>query len=407
MAVLRALVVISLCSGVTNANASADNPTFMMVSGISSSDELCLTAANGAVGTDGAGVVLEPCAAAVAAGDGRELWQHLPNGEVASAIGKKCVGVDGEVVMLTACDGGAAWEAQGNGQWKLGRAGDYCLSQRGPAAGVEDAAERGAITASSTADAVAHGANMAVDGSSSTFWASAMDPSAPVTVAIDLGGSKQLSAVGIQWEFPAKAFAISVSTDGVKWSEVYATDSNVLTSNRIVLGSVAATRVRVVMHEAAGSFHGHAVYGIRTLTVHAPRLQSIIEECGSAAKSNDARDKYFATYVGEFASCSSKALRSELPSLEAARASVAAVTSELSEVLPKLSSCRGAASFGKSISASMVLGKLSRASEDTDSDNAVQMARNVDRQNGLDAGAVEALLTEARGVIIAARNALF
>ena len=57
------------------------------------------------------------------------------------------------------------------GQWKLGRAGDYCLSQRGPAAGVEDAAERGAITASSTADAVAHGANMAVDGSSSTFWA--------------------------------------------------------------------------------------------------------------------------------------------------------------------------------------------------------------------------------------------
>ena len=57
--------------------------------------------------------------------------------------------------------------------------------------------------------------------------------------------------------------------------------------------------------------------------------------------------------------------------------------------------------------ASMELGKLSRASEDTDSDNAVRMARNVDRQNGLDAGAVEALLTEARGVIIAARNALF
>ena len=55
----------------------------------------------------------------------------------------------------------------------------------------------------------------------------------------------------------------------------------------------------------------------------------------------------------------------------------------------------------------MVLGKLSRASEDTDSDNAVHMARNVDRQNGLDAGAVEALLKEARGVIIAARNALF
>jgi hypothetical protein len=53
---------------------------------------------------------------------------------------------------------------------KLARAGDYCLSQEGPAAGVEDAAARGAITASSTADNMAHGANMAVDGSSNTFW---------------------------------------------------------------------------------------------------------------------------------------------------------------------------------------------------------------------------------------------
>ena len=57
--------------------------------------------------------------------------------------------------------------------------------------------------------------------------------------------------------------------------------------------------------------------------------------------------------------------------------------------------------------ASIALGKLSRASEDTDSDNAAQMARNVDRQNGLDASAVEALPKEARGVIIAARSALF
>merc|ERR1711939_766429 len=103
------------------------------------------------------------------------------------------------------------------------------------------------------------------------------------------------------------------------------------------------TKARVVMHEAhatAGSFQGHAVYGIKTLALFAPRLQSIVEDCAAASKSADARDKYFQTYVGESGPCSSKPLRSELPSLEAARASVASVASELVDALPKLGSCR-------------------------------------------------------------------
>jgi hypothetical protein len=55
---------------------------------------------------------------------------------------------------------------------KFARAGDSCLSQKGTAAGFEDAAAHGAIIASSTADAAAHGAKMAVDTNSATFWAS-------------------------------------------------------------------------------------------------------------------------------------------------------------------------------------------------------------------------------------------
>merc|ERR1712057_71096 len=179
-----------------------------------------------------------------------------------------------------------------------------------------------------------------------------LDPAGPVAVTVDLGGQRKLNAVDIQWEFPAKAFTVSVSTDGTKWSEVHATDSNILSSSSIALGSTQAAKVKVVMHEAAGSFHGHAVYGIKSLAVSAARLRSIVEECGAAAKSTDARDKYFATYVSEFAPCSSKALRSELPSLEAARASVASVVSELADVLPKLGSCRGAAVLAKSAGAS-------------------------------------------------------
>lgn len=376
----------------------ADNPAFMMVSGISGAAEMCLAAANG--------VALEPCAAAVAAGDGRELWRHLPNGQIASAIGDKCISTAGDAVVLGACDSGASsWEAQGNGQL---RSGQNCLSQDGPGAGAEDAAAHGAVSASSSADGAAHGASMSVDKSSSTFWASALNPSGPVTITADLGGEKRLSAVSIDWEFPAKAFTVSVSTDGVKWSEVYATDSNVLGSSSIALGAVPATKVRVDMREAAGAFQGHAVYGIRALAVLAPRLRSIVEDCALAAKSADARDKYFETYVGGAAPGASKALRSELPSLEAARASVATVVSELGRVLPQISSCRGAASLIRAAGSSIMLQQVTAGSAQVASagTSASQVTNDVDKQNGIDTEGVGALIREARRVIIAARSAL-
>ena len=80
--------------------------------------------------------------------------------------------------------------------------------------------------------------------------ASALGPAGPVTVTVDLGGHKHLRDLEITWEFPAKSFSVGVTLDGVKWSEVFATDSNILSSTRIALGSMSATKLRVVMHEA-------------------------------------------------------------------------------------------------------------------------------------------------------------
>ena len=61
---------------------------------------------------------MEPCAQSIAAGDGRELWQFLPGGQIASVTGKKCMTVStGGAVVLKACDatGASQWEAQGSG----------------------------------------------------------------------------------------------------------------------------------------------------------------------------------------------------------------------------------------------------------------------------------------------------
>ena len=114
----------------------------------------------------------------------------MPNGQISNALGGKCISADGDAVSLVACDSGSTWQMQGNGgriyiihvmrnlkvscisgQLKLGRSGEQCLSQKGFAAGTQDVALRTAVSASNSFDNIGHGANMAVDGSSSTFWA--------------------------------------------------------------------------------------------------------------------------------------------------------------------------------------------------------------------------------------------
>merc|ERR1712118_521116 len=106
------------------------------------------------------------------------------------------------------------------------------------------------------------------------------------------------------------------------------------------------------------------------------------------------------TVVKEFAPGDSKVLRSELPSLEAAQASLAATVTELMEVLPKMSACtnKGAALLSlkrEGVGIPFVSSGL-RSSHTA----AAPLHRLVEVQNGVDADAVSAMLSEARQVII-------
>ena len=147
------------------------------------------------------------------------------------------------------------------------------------------------------------------------------------------------------------------------------------------------------------------MYGIKSISVFASRLQAIVTECSKAARSTDARDKYFLVSAREYDPSVPKSLSAEAPALEAAKATLASTVSELANVLPKLSSCVGEAMTTKS-AASVRIHKVQRqfVSARTHMESAVGHFRDesdADVDEDLDA-----LLAEARATIIRIRGAL-
>ena len=87
-----------------------------------------------------------------------------------------------------------------------------------------------------------------MDNEATTFWASEFDVKAPVVFKLDLGATERIQELEISWEFPAKAFKVSVS-DGGAPQQVFATSSNVLPVSRVAVGRTVNTII-VEMTEA-------------------------------------------------------------------------------------------------------------------------------------------------------------
>ena len=132
------------------------------------------------------------------------------------------------------------------------------------------------------------------------------------------------------------------------------------------------------------------------MAVFADRLRSVVTACAKVAKSADARDKYFLSYVAEFDPFPAKALRSELPAVEAARASLAATVSELADAVPQLNLCRSEAMPSIRTTTPRNAGLNWRAS--------VGKARG--ERKGLEVDELDSLLAEARSSIVGVRKVL-
>ena len=273
---------------------------------------------------------------------GREIWDFRSGGKMMHVGTQRCAGVAGSPgagaqVVPVPCDGAGAWEATPDGQLK---AGDFCLSQSGVSAGSEDVALRSAAAASSTFDAVTHGAWAAVDGNGATYWASKVGERVPVELSLDFGAPRAVTTLRISWEAPAKSFSVLSSSDGTTWEELFSTSANIARNSVIEVGGRRVAKVRVVMREGSPTFEGQALYGIRSVRAVAPRLEPLLDECVAAAKTPDARDKYFLVAVASHDPAGSQTLRGELPALEAAGAALSASVSETVAVVPKLATCR-------------------------------------------------------------------
>ena len=164
---------------------------------------------------------------------------------------------------------------------------------------------------------------MVVDGNEATYWASKLDDiNKPVSLTINLGSKNYIEDMRIHWEFPAKSVAVHASTDGTTFHEVYSNSVNVQSTTHVVLGSKAATALKIVMqapHAVRGRLDDHSLYGIASVGVFATQLATVVEDCAAAAKSKDARDKFFLSRAAEFDPVAKAALDNELISLEVSR----------------------------------------------------------------------------------------
>lgn len=132
----------------------------------------------------------------------------------------------------------------------------FSSSSKVEAAGVNLA--RGKQVTVSSTEASGNIASNAVDGNTSTRWASTNADQQYYIV--DLGSAQSVSSVILQWEAAyAKQFQIQTSTDNINWNTVYSNYSNTGGTNTITFPSTTARYVKMYAFQRATTY-GYSLY---------------------------------------------------------------------------------------------------------------------------------------------------
>ena len=221
-----------------------------------------------------------------------------------------------------------------------------------------------------------------------------MDEADAVSLLLDFGEPVHGSVLELDFEFVPSAFTVQAAeASSETWLQVFATDSNALKRVKIPLVAKPLSAIRLIMKEAhptLGTMGGHKLVGVRSIRLLTRLLQPVLEPCAAAAKSHDARDKFFTIAVNGFEPQAGAALAAEMPALESADAALSSIVVELAKALPAISSYAPAGPISLRANATVQHVQRHRAFGD--------MALDVSQE--------AALLEEARGTIVAARGLL-
>ena len=99
-------------------------------------------------------------------------------------------------------DGRTVFAPSPNGQLKMPRMGNYCLTLVGDSPSGSNVAQGADVAATSSNSE--HAVKNIADADAQSFWASSNDPTAPVDVQLDFGATQQINSIQIDWEHPAQ-----------------------------------------------------------------------------------------------------------------------------------------------------------------------------------------------------------
>mmetsp|Transcript_81940 Transcript_81940/g.171459 ORF Transcript_81940/g.171459 Transcript_81940/m.171459 type:complete len:309 (-) Transcript_81940:185-1111(-) len=118
-----------------------------------------------------------------------------------------------------------------------------------------------------------HSGALAVDGSKSTYWASAYDPpeGSQVMMEVRLLEPKWTKGIRIDWEYPPMAYEVQAKEPGNKFETVGATSGNMMWDTSMYSKQMLNLEaIRIYMNKAHpqfGDVSGHKVFGIRGIDI--------------------------------------------------------------------------------------------------------------------------------------------